>query len=54
MQINEDFITQTQKRETVHLSTDDLYVIENRNDPDQKLLKKKIKSITKNMKGILV
>lgn len=54
MLINEDLITQPAKAKTVSDDSDDFYIIEDIKDPDQKLLKKKIKSTTKNMKGMLV
>ncbi|MBN2857330.1 MAG: hypothetical protein JXN63_02905 [Candidatus Delongbacteria bacterium] len=56
MQMNEDFITITGKTETENTEENDLYMIEDKKDPDCKLLKKKIKikTINKNMKGILV
>lgn len=56
MQINEETTTQKVTTETEQYDANELYVIEDRNDPDFKLLKKKIKIKTtiKNMKGILV
>jgi hypothetical protein len=56
MQMNEDFITLTGTVKTEKTQNEDLYIIEDKNDPDYKLLKKKIKinRIIKNMKGILI
>lgn len=56
MLINEDLIAQTGRTKTEQTESNDLFIIEDKNDPDMKLLKKKIKikPTIKNMKGILV